>query len=166
MKTQIQQMNLRKPGKAVVSGFTLVETLVAIAIGAAMLAAFYATLASGFTLMSTSREDLRATQILLKRLESIRLCTFGQVVNTTYNPATFVEYFDPAGQATGNGGAVYQGKYTATAPPPGSLPESYRTNMLLVTVEVAWNTGQISHNRSMQTYVAREGIHGYVSVGR
>jgi len=163
---RIHHKDFRNPAAAAAAGFSLTETLVAIAIGAAMLVAFYATLASGFALMGATREDLRATQILLKRLESIRLCTFGQVANPSYNPATFTESYDPAGQPAGSGGAVYTGKYTATTPPPGSLPESYRTNMLLVTVEVAWNTGQILHSRSMQTYVARDGIQKYVSLGR
>lgn len=162
---RIHRRHLRNTAK-IAAGFTLAETVVAIAVGAVILVAFYATLASGFTMMGATREDLRATQILLKHLESIRLCTFNQVASSTYNPPTFTEYFDPAGQPTGNGGAVYEGKYTATTPPVGSLPESYRTNMLLVTVEVAWNSGQVSHQRSMQTYVARDGIQRYVAFGR
>jgi prepilin-type N-terminal cleavage/methylation domain-containing protein len=163
---KIQQADCKRHCEAGVSGFTLVETLVAVSIGATMLAAFYATLASGFSMVGVTREDLRATQILLKRMETIRLCTFGEVANIAYNPATFTDYYDPTDASTGSGGVLYHGAYTAVTPPPGSVPDSYRTNMLLVTVDVTWNTGNIPHERSMQTYVARDGIQRYVSLGR
>ena len=154
----------RNPNSA--SGFSLVENVVALAIVAIMLTSLYGCFASGYATVRTSRESLRATQILLTRLEGTRLCTFDQITNTVYNPRTFTESFDPKDQSAGAGGAVYSGTFTPTVPEVGSLPESYRTNMVLITVSVNWTSGKLQHTRSMQTYAARDGIEGYVAVGK
>lgn len=148
------------------SGFTLIEALVAMALGATMFAAIYAGLAWGFANVHSNRVNLRATQILVKAAEGIRLCPFDQITNTTYNPATFTEYFDPKDQSTGGGGTVYNGSFSASVPPAGSIPDSYRTNMLLVTIGVSWMSGNTPHSRSLQTYVARKGLQDYVSTGQ
>jgi hypothetical protein len=148
------------------SGFTLVEAMVAMVLGTTMFAAIYAGLAWGFAGVQSNRVNLRATQILVKRAEGIRLCPFDQITNTTYNPATFTEYFDPKDQSTGGGGTVYNGTFSAGVPPVGSIPDSYRNNMLLVTIGVSWMSGTTPHTRSIQTYVARKGLEEYVSVGQ
>jgi len=148
------------------AGFTLVESAVALTIGAIMLTSLYGAFASGFATVKVNRENLRATQIMLTKLEGIRLCTFDQLTNTVYNPGTFSESFDPKDDATHAGGVTYNGTYTSVVPAAGSLPEAYRTSVLLVTVNLNWTSGNIQHSRSMQTYAARDGIAGYVSVGR
>jgi hypothetical protein len=102
----------------------------------------------------------------VKRAESIRLCSFEQITNTTYNPATFTEYFDPKDQSTGGGGTVYKGTFSASEPPASSIPDSYRANMLLVTIGVSWTSGATPHSRSLQTYVTRKGLQEYVSTGQ
>ena len=139
------------------SGFTL---------SAIMFTSLYGAFASGFATVRVNRENLRATQIMLSKLEGIRLCTFDQLTNTVYNPATFTESFDPKDDASHTGGVVYNGTYTSAMPGPGSLPNTYRTNMLLVTANLNWTSGNMQHSRTMQTYAARDGIAGYVSVGR
>ena len=146
------------------AGFTLIESTVALTIGAIMLTSLYGAFACGFTTVRVSRESLRATQIMLTKLEGIRLCTFDQL--TVYNPGTFAESFDPNEDATHAGGVTYNGTYASSVPAVGSLPEAYRMNVLLVTVSVNWTSGNMQHSRSMQTYAARDGIAGYVSVGR
>ena len=147
-------------------GFTLVETIVAVWVAAVMISALYASFACGFATVRYNREDLRATQIMLSRIESMRLCNFAQATNPTNNPPSFTEYFDPKDKATGGEGALYSGSTKVVVPPPGSVPEAYRTNMLLVSVDLSWNTGKVPHNRSMQTYIARDGMQPYVSVGK
>jgi type II secretory pathway pseudopilin PulG len=146
-------------------GFTLIEAMFASALVSISFAGIYTGLASGFAIVQSNRSNLRATQILVKRAESIRLCAFDQITNTNYNPATFTEYFDPRDQSSGGGGTVYNGTFSAGIPPSGSVPDSYRTNMLLVTIGVSWTTGNTPHSSSLQTYVAQNGIEGYVSTG-
>src|SRR4051812_19102537 len=106
------------------SGFSLVENMVALAIMGIMLTSLYGCFASGYATVRTSRESLRATQILLSKLEATRLSTFAQISNPVYNPPTFVESFDPKDQSNGGGGTVYSGTFTPSVPVVGSLPES------------------------------------------
>jgi len=148
------------------SGFTLVENVVSLAIVAIMLTSLYGGFASGLSTVRTGRESTRATQIMLTKLEGIRVCNFDQLSNPVYNPPTWVEFFDPQDANTGGGGTVYSGTFKASVPAPGTLPEAYRTNMALVTVSVSWSSGKLSQTRSMQTYSAREGIEGYIAVGK
>jgi len=148
------------------SGFTLVESAVALAISAIMFTSLYGAFASGFATVRVSREGLRATQIMLSKVESVRVGTFDQLTNPAYYPRTFTETFDPKDEAIHEGGAVYSGTFKTAVPAAGSLPESYRTNMLLVTVSVTWTSGKMQHSRSTQCYAAREGMSGYVSLGR
>ena len=157
---------LGRRSKLLSSAFTLVEAVVALPIGAVALVSLFACFTQGFNVIGFEREDLRATQIMLKQLERIRLSPYNQLTLTNYNPQTFTDYFDPADQSTGGGGTVYSGTLTPSVPAVGTLPESYRTNMLLITVGVSWTSAKIQHSRSMQTYVAQNGIQSYVSTGQ
>src|SRR5512146_2722235 len=65
-------------------GHTLVEVVVAMCILAISSTAFYAGLSSGFGVTQASREDVRATQILMQQLEAVRLCTWSQLTNYTF----------------------------------------------------------------------------------
>src|SRR5690348_2528421 len=76
------------------SGFTLIETVVSLPIAAVALVSLYACFTQGFNVVGQSREDLRATQIMLKQLERIRLSPFDQLTNTNYDPQTLTDYFD------------------------------------------------------------------------
>jgi hypothetical protein len=142
------------------------ETLVSLPIAAAFVLSLYGLFGLGFNVVGQSREDLRATQIMLKQMERIRLSPFNQLTSTVYNPQTLTDYFDPTGQPTGGGGTVYTVAFSASVPASGTLPESYRTNMLLVTVGTTWTSGKVQHTRSMQTYVAQNGMESFISAGQ
>lgn len=148
-----------------VKGFTLVEAVIASSLVTIMFGALYSCFATGYGEVRTTREQLRATQIMLKCLERVRLSTFSQVTDTTINPQSYTEYYDPRDQSSGGGGVAYNVTFTPSVPPTNSLPEGYRTNMLLITVTASWNSGSLQHTRLMQTYVARDGIQSYVSTG-
>lgn len=148
------------------TGFTLVESAVALTIGGILLASVYGCLASGYAIFRASRESLRANQILFTKLEAVRLCSFDQLTNTVDNPIAFSEAFDPDAQATGQGGVLYSGSLIASVPTFGTVPEAYRTNMMLVTVTVTWNSERQQHTRSMQTYAVVDGKESYLSVDR
>ena len=137
-----------------------------------MLTALYASFTCGYGAVKLAREDLRATQIMLKTMESIRLYSFAQLTNSTYNPVS-TDYYDPADQASGKRGTTYNVSYSSAAPSANSLPNSYINDMRLITVSVFWtnacgpySTNTLVHTRSMQTYVARNGIQSYVSRGQ
>jgi len=143
--------------RASASGFTLTETLVAMVIAGVMLPSLFTGLASSFSTMQATRENLRATQIIVQRMEAARLAPFKTLQDPTAYPTNSTEYYSPSGQPSGKGGTAYTVTYN-WAPGPSSLPPSYRTNMMLVTVTAAWTSARVPRTRSMQSYVARYGI--------
>jgi prepilin-type N-terminal cleavage/methylation domain-containing protein len=150
-------------------GFSLLEVLVAIAISAIIFAALYRGISATFGMLQTVRENLRATQIMVSRLEGVRLCAWdnGQLFSTNIVPRTFSDSFYPSGMGgSTNNGATYVGTMTVQQNPSMSPSSSYATNMALVTVTISWtnsNGGQpLAHTRSMSTYVAKYGIQNYV----
>ena len=148
--------------RASTSGFSLMETLFAVVVSGIMLPALFTGLAFAFSGMQAARENLRATQIMVQRMESIRLAPFKTLQDGAAYPTNSTEYYCPSGQPSGKGGTAYTITYNWT-PGPTSLPPSYRTNMLLVTVTATWKSGNLQRTRSMQSYVARYGIQRYVS---
>jgi hypothetical protein len=124
-----------------------------------MLPTLYAGLACGFSMAQASREDLRATQILVQRMEAVRLSPYNAV--SAY-PTNVTDYYSPSGQTNGSGGTAYTVSYNWTTGL-SSLPPSYRSNLALVTVTATWKSGKAQQSRSMQSYVARYGIQNYVA---
>ncbi len=147
--------------------FTFAEVLIAAGILAFVGTTLYAAFASGFCLIQSTRENLRATQIMVQKLEAVRLFTWSQIRDTTnYLKPTFVEQYDPLGAAKNTSGARYTGFVSASVPPAGDLPEAYRTNMRTVTITLYWTnyngSKPLVHQREMQTRVARNGMQNYI----
>ncbi len=142
------------------SAFTLTEVLVALLVVSIVVVSLYTGVSSGFALVKLAREDLRATQIMLQRVEALRLYTWSQFTDPTYfSTNNCVAYYDPAGQVNGAGGAAYTVSTTITADTP---PASYSPDMRRVTVQVSWLSGPITRRREMSTYVARYGMQNYI----
>ena len=74
-----------------VSAFTLVETAVATFLAAIMLSALYGAIEAGFSTVQVSRESLRATQIILQRMEAIRLSSYNSLQDATSHPTNFTD---------------------------------------------------------------------------
>ena len=139
------------------AAFTLVETIVASFLAAVMVPAIYASIATGFAMLQVTRENLRATQIIVQRMEAIRLSPYTMIQDSSNYPTNSTEYY--------NNGKTNGVAYTVSynwQPGPAGLPPSYRTNMVLVTVNASWKSGTVQRTRSMQSYVARNGIQRYV----
>src|SRR5205823_1561848 len=101
-----RRVQKRSPGE---KAYTLAETMVAVAVIGIMFVALYGGISSGFRVMQLTRENLRATQILVERMEVIRLYRWDQLTNSGYIPQNFVDYYYPAGAAQGAGGITYTG---------------------------------------------------------
>jgi type II secretory pathway pseudopilin PulG len=149
------------------AAYTLVEVMVAGAILAFVAISLYGAFSAGFSVIQSTREDLRATQIMVQKLEAIRLFTWNQICDTnSYLVPEFVEPYDPLGVTNHSSGAQYTGFVTAQVPAVGEVPEAYRTNMRTITVTVYWTNyfggKRIVHERDMQTRVARNGMQNYI----
>src|SRR4051794_29257962 len=129
-----------------VAAFTLIEIVVATLLAAIMVPTLYAGLGFGFSMLQAARENLRATQILVQRMEAVRLSSFKAIQDPAFYPTNATEYFCPSDQTNGHGGTVYTITYNC-APGPASLPPSYRTNMMLITVTATWQSGRVQESR-------------------
>ena len=139
--------------------------MIAVLIVGTLVMALYAGFSQGFSVIQSARENLRATQIMVQRMETIRLYTWSQVLDTNnYLKPTFVEFYDPLGRTNNTAGTRYFG--TISSQVPSDLPVAYRTNMRTITVQMSWTNytrgRAIPFSRQMETRVARNGMQNYV----
>jgi type II secretory pathway pseudopilin PulG len=148
--------------------FTLVEAMCSAAIAAIILLALFSGLTSGFDLTQMERENLRATQIALARMEGLRLYAWSsnQLFNPQMLPNAFTDYYYPAGiGGFSSNNTVYTGSVTianAVLKPSAT----YSNNMQQIIIKVGWQDvfyGRTnSHVRTFNTYVAKWGLQNYV----
>lgn len=141
----------------VAAGFTLVETLVAVAIIGITFLALYTGFMAGWALVQVARENLRATQILAEKMETIRLYNWDQVNSNGFIPATFTAAFYATNGVTN--GILYSGTVAVANAP---LTESYSNDLRLVTVNLSWTSSGILRQRQMSTFISRYGLQNYV----
>jgi prepilin-type N-terminal cleavage/methylation domain-containing protein len=171
--------------------FTLVEVMVAVAIIGISVGALLTGVSSSVFKMRMARENLRATQIMLERVETLRLYNWEQLTKQSFfggsPPALpyahalydsagrqyicthFEEKYDP--NSANAQGLRYSGKMRMYDPreskdpngKPININTSYSTNdMKAVWVEVTWQTGKIARKRTLTTLVSRNGLQNYV----
>src|SRR5215212_7455702 len=115
--------------------YTIIEVVMGAAILGLMLVSLYGGMSSGFAVTQLARENLRGTQIMLERMEGIRLYRWDQLIYSNMIPATFTNYYYPLASSGESKGIAYNGKMVITnaALAPSA---SYSTNMRLVTVTI------------------------------
>jgi len=133
------------------------EVLVAVAIGGVVFVSLYSGLSTGFAIVQLARENLRATQILQEKMETIRLYTWEQITTQGFIPTNFTDVFYTATQYSG--GLTYTGSVTIANSP---LTESYTSDLRMVTVKVSWESANVLRQREMATFVSRYGLQNYV----
>jgi hypothetical protein len=146
----------------------MVEVIVSVFVVSIMLISLYGGFTAGFAVVKLSRENLRATQIMVQKMETVRLYNWGQVNNTNkYVTPGFIERYFPEGTNTGNAGTLYRGFVSTSVP--SNVPAAYKNNMRAVTVTLFWTnysrkpfTNGVVRTRQMQTFVARYGMQNYI----
>jgi len=140
--------------------FTIAEVLGAVAILGIACISLYGGFATGFLLVDSTRQELRATQILTQKAEALRLCSWSSLTNF---PLSFSESHDPTST---NGGILYVGSVTTSTASVIPNSASYQSNMCVATINLYWtnfNGGRkVVHNRTSQTLIARYGIQNYI----
>jgi type II secretory pathway pseudopilin PulG len=155
-----------QPRTAQQSGLTFVDVIMATAVISIMSLGVVGSLTYGFFVMQMARENQRATQVMLEKVETLRLYNWDQVNSNGFIPTNFTDVYDPQA-SSGRQGVTYTGTLTIadfTNATSGSIsaPPSYSTNMRQVTLTVNWNTRNINRSRSLTTYIARDGMQNYV----
>ena len=150
------------------AAFTLIEVVIAVAIMAVMLVSLYGGMSATFARTQASRENLRATQIILERMEGIRLHTWDQLAYSNWIPTTFSNWYYPSVGGNVSKGTLYTGTMVITN---ANLNPSatYTSDMKQVTVTLSWTnyygynkTQPIAHTRTMTTYVGKWGMQNYI----
>jgi type II secretory pathway pseudopilin PulG len=137
--------------------FTIVELLVSSVLIVIFAVSLYSGMALGFSTIQMARENLRATQILSEKLETIRLYTWDQLNTPGFIPANFQEPFYVTDRADH---LVYQGRFTIS--PVVITDASYSADLRRVRIDLNWTSGNVTHKRSMETWVSRHGLHRYL----
>lgn len=151
-----------KPVSRKVRAFSLVETCIAVAICGILLVGLYGGVSWGFSLVKSSREDLRATQIALEKMETMRMYSWDQFMDPGFVPPTFTAPFFPVLDTNGvviATGITYYGTTTITN---ASVPSGYSNSLRRVIVTVTWTNGTVGRSRSMETMVSQYGMQRYI----
>lgn len=154
MRTSSQSKSQRR------RAYTITEAMVAVGVFGTLFTSLYVAFSAGFTVIRVARENLRATQLLVQRQETLRLYTWAQLNDATYFKTNFADVYEPLG-------TTFHGSITKSQPANMGNP-SYLGDMLAVTITVKWTNGigkPSPHIREMQTQVARNGLQNYVYGG-
>ncbi len=162
-------MRLNPPnlGRGPQAAYSIAEVIVAVFVLGTLTISLFGAFSSGLMLVRLERENLRATQILVQKMETVRLLTWSQLSDTNLATRSFIDHYDPTGITTNSGGATYRGLVSTNLP--SGVPADYVNNMRAVTVTIYWTnylngstTNPIVRSRQMQTYVAHYGMQNYV----
>ena len=140
------------------AGFTLVEVVVSMAIIGVVFTSLYAAMTSGVSVTQLTRENLRATQVLLEKAETFRLYNWDQITTTNWVPEKFTATYCPTA-STNAQGTVYSGTINVSTP---SLSANYANDMRQIDITLNWSTGSLKRSRTMSFFVARNGMQNYI----
>jgi prepilin-type N-terminal cleavage/methylation domain-containing protein len=142
--------------------FTLAEVVIAIAVVSIMFVSLYSGISAGFGLINSARQNLRATQVALEKMETMRMYSWEQINSNSFVPQTFTAPFFPmtlSGGQTNSGGLTYYGTTVLTN---AGLTNSYNLDTRLVIVTVKWTNGHAGFTREMRTMVSQYGMQRYI----
>ena len=144
-------------------GLFLLEATIGMALLGLLFMALYSGLATTSYFVKLSRENLRATQLMAEKLDTIRLYGWKKIVeDPTYIPQRFYPplYSDDPSTAGNNATTrVYTGQIIVE---PAPFTESYADDLRVVTVKLSWVTGKMARTHSMSTLVSKYGVYKYV----
>ena len=143
--------------KARQAAFSLSEALFGVTIIGIVFISLYSGMATGFQSIRDSQENLRATQIMLEKFETLRLYNWEQITTPGFIPATFTTTYAPT---EGGQGITYTGRVLIQEP--AAVMDVYNSDMRAVTIHLTWNSGRVTHNRTFTSYVAKYGIQNYI----
>jgi Tfp pilus assembly protein PilV len=150
----------QRKSSTVCAGFSLAEVSVGMGVVGIVFISLYSGLTSGVASVGMARENSRATQIMVEKLDSIRLYPWDKIEKLGYSDLPFTAWFVPSGTPTnGSSGCIYSGTVKVS---PAPVSDAYKDNMRQVTVSLTWQTGMVKRQRSMTTMVAKNGMQNYV----
>src|SRR5881296_2434803 len=135
------------------AAFSLVEATIGMGIIGTVVGAMLSGIMTGTFTMRMARENLRATQIMLEKVETIRLYSWDQINKAGFVPTNFTATYDP--QGTPNVGLTYTGSMYITSSP---ISSSYSNDLKMITVHLSWQTCGLQRDREFTSYISRNGL--------
>ena len=140
--------------------FSLVETTVGMMVFGICFVALLSGMTGTVSTVESSRETIRASQIMNETLDTIRLYSWQKVTTPNYIAPYFTATQYPTnGTGCLSPGIIYTGRVTIANAP---ITESYQAKMRLVTVEVTWTWQRRLHRTQMSTLVGEYGLQTYI----
>lgn len=143
--------------KRAATAFTIMEVIVAAAITGITFVSLYGGISAGFGIVALARENLRGTQILQEKMETIRLYTWDQICRPGFIPTNFVDDFQ--GSTGVVSGLVYTGSVLIVSAP---VSEVYAADLKQITIKVQWKSGKALRRREMMSFIAKDGLQSYI----
>ena len=150
---------LLRKSRVAEAGFTLAELMIGCAILGIMVVSLFGGISFGFSNITIARQNLRATQIVLEKMEIMRMYSWEQVNSNGFVPSTFTAPFFPTSGSDTNGGLVYYGTISITNV---SLSTTYDEDMREVTVLLNWTNRNVPQSLEMSTYISQYGMQRYI----
>lgn len=141
--------------------FAIAEVVVSVALISIMFLSLYAGISSGFAVVNLARQDLRATQIALDKMETMRMYSWEQINSNGFVPVSFTAPFFPtvSTNSTNNGGLTYYGTTILTNT---AFTNLYNSDLRMVIVTLKWTNGHIGQTREMRTLISQYGMQRYI----
>ena len=143
-----------RPGGS--NAFTLVEVVFAMGMVGILVVALYAAIATSTSWLRLCQENEAVTQIMSEKLEQIRLYNWDQINSNGFVLTKFTVGISPQ---LPNSTPYYTGTVAIAQQP---VKEAYRSDIVQVTVNVAWKSGSLPQHRNMSTFVAKYGLQTYI----
>ncbi len=140
-----------------VTAFTLIEVMFAMAIIGVLVVALYAAIATSTSWLRLCQENETVTQIMSEKLDTIRLYNWDQVNSNGFILTNFTVGIAPL---LPNSTPYYTGTVSIVQNP---VSETYRSDLLQVTVSITWQSGFLRQNRNMSTFIAKYGLQTFIS---
>ena len=141
------------------AAFTLVEILVSTAILSVMAVALYGGISFCFANITLARQNLRATQIALEKMEIMRMYSWDEVNSNGFVPVNFTAPYYPTSGGNTNGGLTYYGTTVITNL---NLGTPYAVDMRQVIVTLNWTNKTVRQSLQMSTYISQYGMQHYI----
>lgn len=132
-------------------GYTLVEVIVGMWLLMVVVVSLFGAFSFGFSTIRISQEDVRASQILLQKLETLRVYDWSRITNG-YFPTNFTADYSDSGDVTYDGTIAIE---------PFPTAESYSNTLRQVTVSLSWVSSGVPRYRVATTFVSQNGIQTY-----
>jgi len=136
--------------------YSVIEVMAAVGVLGTIFVSVFSGFSFAFGELDIVRENLRATQVVQEKMETIRLYSWDQINTPGFIPTTFQATLNPTHKSDS---PFYSGTILITNAP---LAESYSTNLVLVAVELTWRAGGAQCRRKMTSLVSRYGLQNYV----